>query len=66
MGLGRWFIFLFLVSVPLFGFGIMANSSSGPYTVSCQNTNSGFQVVITSERSGQQSTVSSPLGFCPP
>ena len=66
MGMGRWFMFLTLVSVPLFGFGVMANASSGPYTVTCQNTSSGFQVVVMSVKTGQQSSISSPVGFCPP
>jgi hypothetical protein len=66
MGMGRWFLFILLVSVPLFGFGVMADASSGPYNVSCNSSGSGFRVIVTSSKTGQQTTMSVPLGFCPP
>jgi hypothetical protein len=66
MGMGKWFLFVTLVSVPLLGFGMMADATSGPYNVTCQNASSGFQITLMSVRTGETQTVSSPFGVCPP
>lgn len=64
MGLRRWVIFLLLVTVPLAGFGGAANLVSGPYDVSCANTGSGFQIVLTSLKTGETDSFGLPVGGC--
>jgi len=66
MGMGKWFLFVTLVSIPLLGFGMMADATSGPYNVTCQTRSSGFQLTVMSVRTGETQTVSSPFGICPP
>lgn len=66
MGRRRWIMFLLLLSIPLLGFAGAVQATSGPYSVECQNVSPGFQITLSSMRTGQTSFYEVPFASCPP
>lgn len=66
MGFRRWTIALLVFVIAVGGATEAINHVAGPYDVNCVDSSPrGFQVILTSWKTGQSTFVPVPLGGCP-
>jgi hypothetical protein len=65
VGLRRWSIIVLAFAVGLGSVTEAVNQAQGPYDVNCVSQSRGFEVILTSWKTGQATSLPFPIGGCP-